>query len=108
MNEFEWAAWKKRQRYTWIEISAALGIDKSVLREKVKERGISWKRPTLAYDGSASPEDFVWEAYLEGYTIDEIKKAMRIGAPSIHLLMEGKQKIMPPLITRWIEWSEKK
>ncbi len=108
MNEFEWAAWKKRQRYTWTEIAAALGVSASWLPQKMKQLGISLERPKLVYDGSESPEDFVWESYLEGYTIEEIKRAMQTGADAIYLMMEGKRKIMPPLTTRWIEWSEKK
>ena len=108
MNKFEWAAWKKRQRYTWTEIAAALGVSASWLPQKLKQLKISWERSKLVYDGSESPEDFVWESYLEGYTIEEIKRAMQTGADAIYLMMEGKRKIMPPLTTRWIEWSEKK
>lgn len=102
--ELRWAGDKHRQGYAWQEIGGALYVDKSQLAEEVKRSGYPYELPPLVMPEKAPDyREFVWESLLDGYSKIQIARAMKLDPYRITRLLQGRKKVMPRLVTRWIK-----
>lgn len=102
--ELRWAGDKHRQGYAWQEIGGALYVDKSQLAEEVKRSGYPYELPPLVMPEKVPDyREFAWESLLDGYNKKQIAKAMRRSEGYVNKLLQGRKKIMPRLVTRWIK-----
>lgn len=101
--ELRWSADKHKQGYTWWEISGALYVDKSQLAEEVKRSGYPYELPPLVMPEKVPDyREFAWESLLDGYSKIQIARAMKLDPYRIARLLQGRKKVMPKLVTRWI------
>lgn len=106
--ELRWAADKHKQRYRWGEIGEALHVDRELLSEEVKKSGYQYELPPLVMpENVPDNREFAWESLLDGYNKKQIAKAMRRSEGYVNKLLQGRKKIMPRLVTRWIGRTEK-
>lgn len=102
--ELRWAADKHKQGYAWLEISRALYVDKSQLAKEVKRSGYPYELPPLVMPENVPDyREFVWESLLDGYSKIQIARAMKLDPYRITRLLQGRKKVMPRLVTRWIK-----
>lgn len=102
--ELRWAAGKHKQRYRWGEIGEALHVDRELLSEEVKKSGYQYELPPLVMpENVPDNREFAWESLLDGYNKKQIAKAMRRSEGYVNKLLQGRNKVMPRLVTRWIK-----
>lgn len=102
--ELRWAAGKHKQRYRWGEIGEALFVDPCTVSDEVKDSGYPYELPPLVMpENVPDNREFAWESLLDGYNKKQIAKAMRRSEGYVNKLLQGRKKIMPRLVTRWIK-----
>ena len=102
--ELRWAAGKHRQRYRWGEIGEALFVDPCTVSDAVKDSGYPYELPPLVMpENVPDNREFAWESLLDGYNKKQIAKAMRRSEGYVNKLLQGRKKVMPRLVTRWIK-----
>ena len=101
--ELRWSADKHRQGYTWQEIGGALGVSRDIVMYQVMKHGYSYELPPLVMPENVPDyREFAWEALLDGYAKVQIAKAMGRSENYVNKLLQGRKKVMPRLVTRWI------
>ena len=101
--ELRWSADKHRQGYTWQEIGEALGVIRDIVMYQVMKSGYPYELPPLVMPENVPDyREFAWEALLDGYAKVQIAKAMGRSENYVNKLLQGRKKVMPRLVTRWI------
>lgn len=106
--ELRWAGDKHKQGYTWWEIGEALGVSRNIVMYQVMKSGYPYELPPLVMPEKVPDyREWAWESLLDGYSKIQIARAMKLDPYRITRLLQGRKKVMPKLVTRWIGRTEK-
>ena len=76
---------------------------RDIVMYQVVKSGYPYELPPLVMPENVPDyREFAWEALLDGYAKVQIAKAMGRSENYVNKLLQGRKKVMPRLVTRWI------